>query len=272
MWKSSTLRLDAVCDCCAVLCCAVLLCFVVCSCRCSCLTLLRPPLFVSRHTDNLEFNATESILLTNPSNVPIDFWWTTKSDHFTVSPTKGTVDANKALKVEITYRPKGPEKRFEEDITLYVKNGPPKSLLCIAALPDAQCVLKRKVVDFGQVCVGTPVDQNVQLKNTGKTATVFRWVDLPPFMRVAPRVGRVEAGQTVTVVMTLVPAEAAKFDCTLVRHAPVVVLVACVLCCPRSIACSLLSSLLFSVGSAHHSCAKCAAKPSRCASSSTVIL
>jgi hypothetical protein len=97
----------------------------------------------------LEFFVTESLLLTNPSNVSVDFYFTTKTENFVLVPSKGTIEESKAVKIEVTYRPKTAQKRFEEEIMLHVKDGPPKPITCSAGLAEASCVLKKKAIDFG---------------------------------------------------------------------------------------------------------------------------
>mmetsp|Transcript_18627 Transcript_18627/g.36432 ORF Transcript_18627/g.36432 Transcript_18627/m.36432 type:complete len:3020 (+) Transcript_18627:106-9165(+) len=172
------------------------------------LEMSKEELFFSFGTDNMSFHVTETLMLTNPSNVVVDFWWTSGNDVFSVYPLKGRLEAFKTTKVEVSYVPKFSQKRFEAEIFLHVKNGPNKRVLCHASLAEASCQFKSKTLAFGAMCVGVPVNKTVHIKNTGKTKTVFKCGALPDGVSVQPTTARLEAGASLPLVVSLNPVEA----------------------------------------------------------------
>lgn len=86
---------------------------------------------------NAGFSVVERLWLQNVFTQDAEFYWTSHSDIFSVTPIKGVVLAGQSVPVEFVYAPKGPHKTLEHDVFLHVKDGPSLKIACRAALEEA---------------------------------------------------------------------------------------------------------------------------------------
>lgn len=162
--------------------------------------------------DNNSFSCTDTVLLTNPSNVLVDYWFTSESDGFTINPQKGSLGHFAKQTITVTYGPKFAQKRFTGELELHVKNGPVKSIQCQAVLPEASCVLKQSELDLGLVCVGQRRIESVIIKNNGKVKTVFSVEATPPGVQVTPLTAALNPGQSMPLNVYILAKNATVWD------------------------------------------------------------
>jgi len=175
------------------------------------------------------FYVTEYLKLSNPFNVPTEFNFATPShlDCFDVHPRQGAVPSEGSIKVAVRYEPRHAMAPFSAELICNILGGASKKIALRAACPESAVrFMSRggagtgtmKTVDFGVLCVGTPSTKTITLRNEGQTRTVFRCEDVPNCVRIRPNAGRIDAGCTMPLSITVYPTADMNLKHTIIVH------------------------------------------------------
>jgi hypothetical protein len=145
------------------------------------------------------------------------------------------VAPNSTLKVAIKYEPKHSQSTFTSEIILNVEGGPSKKIICHASCPESSACFRSAykdslpktltsssltaaqqqaalsaaaaTCDFGTIACGVTISKSVLLRNNGASKTVFRFLQLPPDVKVKPAQGKLDTGASLALTVTLYPAK-----------------------------------------------------------------
>eukprot|EP00002_Diphylleia_rotans_P025649 TRINITY_DN5079_c0_g1_i5.p1 TRINITY_DN5079_c0_g1~~TRINITY_DN5079_c0_g1_i5.p1 ORF type:complete len:2913 (-),score=444.38 TRINITY_DN5079_c0_g1_i5:284-9022(-) len=184
------------------------------------------PSVLNMSKDKLQFDFTadinqnymsEAIVLSNPGNHPVDFAWMNPSPFFSVDPVQGTVPARGKLNNIFTFR-SVTRPVVEETLVMRLKGGSDIQLPCIGRIPEAKCMFNEKIVEFGVIAVGLVCEKVVSIKNTGKLDAFF-WIENSiDSLKISPEQGRILAGHTQELKLTLQPSSPQVYDSQIIAN------------------------------------------------------
>ena len=158
-------------------------------------------LHFSFDASSLDFSMRETLTLSNPGTAPAKFAWGDPAEFkgkpaFRVEPADGEVPPKKSVQVAVVFTP-FLGAHTEHALTMVVKGGASKTIVCKAEMREARTVCTEKKIDFGLMPVGVAAEKVLVLKNPpsqASTDAVFAFDKPPARLGVKPARGLIPVG------------------------------------------------------------------------------
>lgn len=154
----------------------------------------------------------EFVTIVNKSNSRAEFNFIGLAPPFSMPHSKGHVEPNKSINVEITYSP-GTRNHDELDIIMNTLGGPSRALKLIGDTGMNHCTLQKKQLNLGLIPVGIVKTQSIRIKNSGDDDAIFSITNPnPQELQVTPKHSRIACHDSIQLQVSYKSLTAQCFD------------------------------------------------------------
>eukprot|EP00466_Bigelowiella_natans_P008048 jgi/Bigna1/73806/fgenesh1_pg.26_\ len=154
---------------------------------------------------SIKFETEREVILSNPSNIPADFWFTTDSEQFSVEPMTGMVKGQSSLVCLMKWSPSNINGTIQEQMYLHVKNGKKTTLSLTGIMPKPNVSFSQKTLTFEKVAIGGSASAQIKIRNVGKNVTVYKLEDQPTGVVVEPTLALLQPGDKLALRLQYSP-------------------------------------------------------------------